>query len=386
MQESRLIKYIACEFAKCEKYIVNMFASFQVTRHKGSAHGYPTSFRAVMWGVFFFLMFAVLLGVGSEKWLQQHVKEKRNSFFRRGWVEHVLSADEQKRPGKRIVIISNSQGYGPEVSDRETYPALLETILVRQQYGEAQVLNWSIAGGQARDLTILAAAAKWLAPDILIFIDSPADFHRNRMKVDRKKGLRENFVTDSYYLLGYSSIRNALPSGFLSHFFRPIDYVDITLARIFVPWRYREIFSSALMRAEEFRPFDKTGKSKKWFVPPPDSREKYRQRKQRGMAKARKTIHPISTDRMSDELLNFFLDTTRDMTAERYFIFMPLHSSIRKKNILLGQELAARSAAKGFQVVDLSGSIPDKQFLTLTHLTKAGHATMAGLLAGVLEK
>ncbi|MDD3814835.1 MAG: hypothetical protein PHZ02_09325 [Desulfocapsaceae bacterium] len=355
-------------------------------RKKHTAKAELHSARSIIWGIFFFLMLTVIFGVFTGKWEDQHNPEKRNIFFRRGWVKHVLSADKIKRPDKLIVIISNSQGYGRELSDRETYPALLEKYLILRQKENVRVLNWSIPGGQVPDFTILAAAAKRLAPDILIFVDSPADFSNNRMELDPKKGLRKNFISDCHFLLWFSNIRKSIPSAFLAHFIRPIDYLDIFFAHIFAPWRYRDIFTSRLMQIEELRPFDKSGKSEKWFFQTAVPRQWYVDHLRAASTKAQTTTRPINISSISLELLSYFLDTTQDMKGEKYFVFMPLHSSIQKKNSLLLNEFTIRSAAKGFKVVDLSNKVPDNQYLTLTHFNAAGHATMAHLFVDLLAK
>ncbi|MFH2123809.1 MAG: hypothetical protein ABIJ50_10060 [Pseudomonadota bacterium] len=298
----------------------------------------------------------------------------------------MLSADKIQRPDKLIVIISNSQGYGRELSDQETYPVLLEKDLISQQKENVRVLNWSIPGGMMPDFIILAAAAKRLAPDILIFVDSPADCSNNRMELDKKEGLRKNFISDCRFLLWFSDIHKAIPSAFLAHFIRPIDYLDIFFAHIFTPWRYRDIFISRLMQTPELKPFDKSGKSEKWFFQTAVSRQHYADQLRTASTKAQRTTRPINMSSISFELLNYFLNTTQGMKGEKYFVFMPLHSSIQKKNSLLLTEFTTRSAAKGFKVVDLSNKIPDDQYLTLTHFNEAGHVTMAHLFVDILAK
>lgn len=344
------------------------------------------SMRSVIWALFFFLLLTAIFGVCADKWIKQHASEKRNIFFRRGWIEHVLSADKIKRPEKLIVIISNSQGYGREVTDQETYSTLLEKHLIQQQKEDVRVLNWSIPGGKVPEFIILAAAAKRLAPDILILIDSPANFSLNEVEFVKKEGLQKNFISDCRHLLWFSDIRRAIPSAFLTHFFRPVDYLDIALAHIFAPWRYRDIFISGLMQLQEFRPFDKSAKSEKWFYQAAGPRQGYANQLGAASAKAQIATQPMSINSTLLELLSYFLDTTQEMTSDKYFVFMPLHSSIQKKNSLLLNEFTTRSAVKGFKVVDLSNRIPDDQYLTLTHFNEAGHVTMAHLLADLLAK
>lgn len=363
--------------------LLTFFASL---RKKLTATEESHSMRSVIWAIFFFLLITAIFGVCTEKWKNQHNSEKRNIFFRRGWVEHVLSADKLKRPEKLIVIISNSQGYGREVFDQETYPALLEKYLIQQQKEDVRVLNWSIPGAKVPEFTILAAAAKRLAPDILIFIDSPANFFIEEVALDKKKDLQKNFISDCRLLLWFSDIRKAIPSAFLSHFFSPVDYLDIFFAHIFTPWRYRDIFISGLMQSQEFRPFDKSGKSEKWFFQAADPQQGSATQLRTASTKAQISTQPISISSIFLELLSYFLDTTQGMTSDKYFVFMPLHSSIQKKNSLLLNEFTTRSTVKGFKVVDLSNRIPDEQYLTLTHFNEAGHVTMAHLLVNLLAK
>ena len=345
-----------------------------------------SSQKSMMWIVLFLFIAMLFAGILFEKWHKKNAGEIRNSFFRRGWVEHVLSAKKNNKDETLIVIISNSQGYGREISDEATYSFLLEKQLEERFKKEVRVLNWSIPAGRAPEFVVLAAAAKCLEPDILFVISSPNNFQNRWMKLNQQNGSRKNWASDCYQLLGFSKVRKSIPQFFLSHFFRPIDHFDILLARCFKLWRYKEVIAEKLMEWKNIRAFEKHPQAEKWFFRPSPPKERLVSILKRAIARAETSNFSLASENISWELVEYFLSTSRNASSKKIYVSMPHHSSLKRATPGLSREFNAKFESEGFIVKDFSERIPDDHYLTLTHLNQSGHAAMADLLSGLAVK
>jgi hypothetical protein len=291
-----------------------------------------SSWRSVAWSVFFLFVLTIIIGIVFEIFHVQHAVETRNTFFRRGWVEHVYSAGKKKGTEKLVVIISNSQGYGREVADKATYSSLLESHLVDKLGQKVRVLNWSVAAGRAPEFVVLAAALKRLEPDVFLFISNPENFRKIWMTLDREDGSRQHWGSDCYQLIGFSDIRKNIPQSFLDHFFRPIDYFDIYLARIFQLWRYKEVVVSKLMSLENLRPFEKNSQDENWFFDSPLSKEEYTYYLNQTIENTGGKSKILKKRNISGKLMDYFFETARQLSGKKIYVSMPLHSSLSKNN------------------------------------------------------
>ena len=294
---------------------------------------------------------------------------------------------KEKKEEILIVIISNSQGYAREISDESTYSSLLEKQFAVKRGKKVRVLNWSIPGGVAPEFAVLLAAAIRLEPDVFLFISSPTNFEKKWMKL-REDGSRKIWASDSYQLIGFSNIRKYLPQQFLSHFFRPIDYLYIYFERFSKPLMYKELLISKLMKVEWLRPFEKYPDAENWFFKAAPSREKYREeyanflKSEISNDKQRKKV--IGENEVSQELIDYFFNVSDKLTGKKIYISMPIHSVKSNKDILLRDEFSGKFEAEGFVVKDFSQKIPDNHFITLTHFDESGHSIMAMLLSDLV--
>ena len=195
---------------------------------------------------------------------------KRNPFFRRGWYEHVLNAQPKQEGETLIVLISNSQAYGREVSDPLTYPVLIEKELERRRGKPVRVLNWALFGGNAAEYVILGVAAKRLNPDYLLLVSGALNFDNMRVSRETRPSLQSAWATDVYHLLAHPDIRKEVPEHFLLESLTSTGWIDISLGRLWSVWRYRDFFLARWRTVNLFgegflSEFDPDRHSNTWF-------------------------------------------------------------------------------------------------------------------------
>jgi hypothetical protein len=142
----------------------------------------------------------------------------RNPYYRRAWLEYTQpDAERVNDPNvRRIIVISNSQGFMREHPDAEaglSYPAQLEQLLNEADPGtQYEVLNWSIGGGSSPEYTVLAARAGAHDPDIVVLAPfTPNYVRRDVLEADSLSF----FISDVYQLAYLPEVRQHLPERFL---------------------------------------------------------------------------------------------------------------------------------------------------------------------------
>ncbi|MBN1672797.1 MAG: hypothetical protein JXR37_17265 [Kiritimatiellae bacterium] len=322
--------------------------------------------------VAFFCAFVVLFGMGlnalTGMWHGACSGGRRNPHFRRAWAEHVSSAFP-RQPGERlIVIISNSQGYGRELDDAQTYPRLLEGKLAERLNGPVRVLNWSVPAGVGVEYVLLGAAAARLAPDVLMLVAGPGNFDASWLRVDTDPARRAAWPSDNRYLLGFGDVRRRVPREFLSRYIRPIDWVDIMLGRACPVWSYRHLPAAWLMRFRPLHAFERSPEKETWFYGP-----------SRAPARPVLVYPPIAVDW---DLVRDYLGATQGMSGtRRVFVSMPLHTRRRGRASGFLARMRADCAAAGVEVWDCAGILPDHQYFVTTHADREGHEVFAEHLA-----
>jgi len=137
--------------------------------------------------------------------------ESRNPHFLGDWVGYTEPPSGEKT-GYRVIVISNSQGFMRERPEAELcYSGMLEAKLRVSGYGEnAEVLNWSIPGGGAMELIILAARAVAHQPDVVILSGYNNDFNEywNQQKLS-------SMASDIVHLAYLAEVRKNIPRRFL---------------------------------------------------------------------------------------------------------------------------------------------------------------------------
>lgn len=92
----------------------------------------------------------------------------RNPLQKRGWPEYTRGKSSQE--GKLVVIISNSQGIGKEITaPGSTYSGLLRERL-KAMMPEVLLENWSCAGIRTADIEMLSLRAVERKADLVLFV------------------------------------------------------------------------------------------------------------------------------------------------------------------------------------------------------------------------
>ncbi|MBN1557149.1 MAG: hypothetical protein JW951_03280 [Lentisphaerae bacterium] len=106
------------------------------------------------------------------------VEAQRNPYRFRGWPEYV--EQHETAPGvKRLVLLTNSQGYAGEIPAYKIYPYRLEMLLRGEGAGGStrwEVLNWATDGITTIEQSILAAYLQTLTPDVVLVVTGYADY------------------------------------------------------------------------------------------------------------------------------------------------------------------------------------------------------------------
>lgn len=341
--------------------------------------------RTLLWSAVFLGFFSYIFLTFVTHWINTKSDLKRNSLFRRGWVEFTYESTKHQPDETLVIIVSNSQGYGGEVEDNATYASRLEQLSAANNQKKFRVLNWSIYGGHVIEMAILAAAAKRLEPDLFFYVENPSRFHHRLIRYKTGKGKSIGISSDIEFLLWYSEIRDSIPKRFLTSFFRPIDYVEIALAHIFKPYRYRELLLSGLTLPAPFKPFDKREHLGLWnqnFV----SRERLLRQLRQNEKMAKQGRPVVNPKDIGWDLVSDFFQAADGMTGEKYFIQMPLHSLAHKQNEAIIEDFTRIGEESSFNVIDFTQNIPDEEFVSLTHLNEAGHQRMAALLVKLIDR
>lgn len=325
----------------------------------------------VLYFFIFLLLLDFIVTASFEAW-RSSLKEKRNPLNRRNCVEHVYKNTPRQVNETLIIIISNSQGYGDEVEDSETYPYILETKLRAVSKSPVRILNWSICGSAGPEMILLAAAAQRLNPSVVMVILSPDAFIHRLVERDEKTELLRPFASDSIQLMAYSDVRENLSKTYLKYFLRWIDRVDIYLARFYAPWRYRTLPLAFLAHFETFKFFEPNRRAYAWL-------DEYRGRF--GLFEKSEKV-----DRLFDpEFFECFKETMRVFSCRHLVIVMPMknHKDVHNRDSISDYENAVKNTDIEFH--DLSFKLDDDAFITFFHLNKKGHSDMANLLAEILS-
>ena len=143
--------------------------------------------------------------------------EPRNPNFRRAWP--AFTEPRTRGPNdKLIILISNSQGYAPELHDGEQcYAHQLQMLLNEPDSGHRYtVANWSIGGGSGPEMLLLAARAIEHKPDLLMLVTHSEPFTHTRVKLELSM-----HISDSNQLACDPEVRASLPDWFRTKLGRP---------------------------------------------------------------------------------------------------------------------------------------------------------------------
>lgn len=309
----------------------------------------------------------LLLDGAFGAWRRSVEHSHRNPLFRRGWREHVRGVEPKREGEKLIVLISNSQGYGREVSDAETYPALLEGMLNERWQRPVRLVNWSLPGGSAPEFTLLCAAAHRLRPDIVLVASSPANFNASLL-VSQMGGLvQQPWSSDIPHILAFEEVRRRVSPAFLERYFSALERIDLCVSAVFRPWGYRSLPSAWLMRFEALRAFERHPANETWFF---------------GHIEHPARIIPIHPRApVSWTLVDEVVRALDEPIVRPVFVAIPRHSVQGELDDEFRDGMRGRFESIGGSFLDLSRALPDVHFQTATHLSADGHKQLAHLLA-----
>src|SRR5512134_3342491 len=95
----------------------------------------------------------------------------RNPHLRRDWDNFIRVTGVPPDPEIRELLLSNSQGNGPEYPDRATYPWLLQDTLNEGRTGPpVRVVNWSFGPNRVPEAVLLLARAQDLQPHLTVSV------------------------------------------------------------------------------------------------------------------------------------------------------------------------------------------------------------------------
>jgi hypothetical protein len=162
--------------------------------------------------------------------LDRKKKQFRNPYFRRGWPEYTNATVSIDDKSKKMIIISNSQGFGREFIGNKTYTSQLQARF-KKDGKQINVINWSAPGAIAHDLLLLTAKSLVDDVDCVLIIT----FCENFRKRDVDKPLSYS-AQDTPYMLTNELVRSILPDSIieladvkhkmmiLSLFYRGVEY------------------------------------------------------------------------------------------------------------------------------------------------------------------
>jgi hypothetical protein len=330
------------------------------------------------YAVAFLLLGEIVFPTALRHRLETSEERGRNPRGRRNWDEYVAKTSV-RRPGERVVLlVSNSQGRGPEVPVEETYPQLLQARLSRERPGaRVRVVNWSFGPDRVPEAILLLARAQDLDPDVLLVVQPPNWFREEDYTYHSRPTPLAMFPSD---LVDTAWIyRSRLPPDFVSHYIKPVQAVDAVLARGLPSYRYRDwpvsFFRHELPWLEAFVPErDRAA----WFL---EGRQRFR------TLQEQPRLDPalLGSPWPHPTLLRLFTEAAEPLRAHKVFVFQPHPFAVPPHEAAF---LALREylLAHGWRVWDMMKAVPWPFFLEgNVHFAARGHRIFAERLARRIE-
>ena len=310
------------------------------------------------------------------------VEQSRNPYRFRDWPRYVGAMDSPENPA-RVVLISNSQGYGGEYPAQKVYPARLEALLNERKTGGVahwEVLNFSLDGVTPMEYMALAARLREEKPTWLISISGCADYRSDNFD----KGF--SFCrTDLPQLLTTGSMARRLPLSFWRRHGRVEDVLTAWVTRRLPLLRFRDYAWSWLDTRFP-------GAQKAFYAP----RTTYRFWQLRGEALTApvgaslqgngEAQLDLTYDEKSAVLLGEFMAQLAEVPAEHKLVAAaPLRSTFADGRegpwvAAFRADLKRLAGEAGLPFWDLTEQLPPEDFITSNHLQDRNHKRMAALL------
>jgi hypothetical protein len=296
----------------------------------------------------------------------------RNAHLRRDWDNYIRVTSVPHDPEIRVLLLSNSQGNGPEYPDRVIYPWLLQDALNEGRTGPpVRVVNWSFGPNRVPEAIVLLARAQDLRPHLVVTAFHPTWFQAADYEFQGKDTPIAMFpgdVADTAWLY-----RDRLPPAFRDHYLKPVTAVSALFARHWPTYRFRDLPVSWLqVHVPWFRPFVPEGEWAAWSLA-----GRARRSRLQSQPLARPFVHVPHA-----ALMEMFTQAADRLAAPRVFVFQPHYYRLPQESDVPAVVTRALEA-RGFLVWDMSHAVPWQEFLEgqNIHLSDDGHRTFARALA-----
>lgn len=296
----------------------------------------------------------------------------RNAHLRRDWDNYVRATSIPHEPEVRILLLSNSQGNGPEYPDRVIYPWLLQDALNEGRTGPpVRVVNWSFGPNRVPEAVVLLARAQELRPHMMLAVFHPTWFQEADYAIQGRPTPLSMFpgdIVDTAWLY-----RGRLPPAFAARYVKPVTAVSATFARYWPAYRFRDLPVSWLqVNVPWFRPFVPEGEWAAWSLA-----GRARRSRLQSQPIARPFVHVPHP-----ALIEMFAEAAARLDATRVFVFQPHYFRLPQESNVPAT-VARALETKGFSVWDMSHAVPWQEFLEgqNIHLADDGHRTFARALA-----
>jgi len=297
----------------------------------------------------------------------------RNPHLRRDWDNYIGVTGHPRDPELRVLLLSNSQGNGPEYPEQVIYPWRLQELLNEGRTGPpVRVINWSYGPNRLPEGVVLLARAQELRPHVVLAVFHPGWFQEPDYVWQGRPTPLSMFpgdVVDTAWLY-----RDRLPAAFRAHYLTPVTAVSALFARAWPNYRFRDLPVSYLqVQLPWFRPFVPEGEWAAWFL----AGRARRSRLQAQPVAGRLPPPPTAP------LVDMFLEASaRVGAARRVFVYQPHYFRVRDPGPA-PEIVRRRLEGAGIQVWNMGEAVPWTQFLEgqNLHLADEGHATFATALA-----
>lgn len=271
-----------------------------------------------------------------------------------------------------MLLLSNSQGNGPEYPDRAIYSWLLQDLLNAGRTGPpVRVVNWSFGPNRVPEAVALLARAQDLKPHLVLSVFHLAWFQDADYEIAGRPTPLAMFpgdVVDTAWLY-----RARTPPAYRAHYLRPATAINAFFARYWPTYRFRDLPVSYLQVTQPwFQPFVPEGDWAAWFLA---ARARH----------SRLQAQPIARTMPGaprPELVEMFGEAAARLPGKHVFVLQPHYYRLEQTSDAYAG-LPAALARHGIETWDMSAAVPWRQFLEGQHLHLAdeGHRTLAAALA-----
>jgi hypothetical protein len=341
--------------------------------------------RLIMWTLLLLLVTeAVWLSAFRSGFPIPQPYPKRNPWFRANWERFILQVPPKPASVFRVLVISNSQGFGRATPEAQIYPAVLERMLNEDAPAgtRCEIINWSVPGGQVPEYLFLLLHSGEARPDFVIcscslsnFTLSAVDYTLDTVGSDIPLGL---FRWEHFGRFSAEFRRRYLTLNFMLHSVLYRHTGSLPLAS----W-----VTDSLKQARDVRRLLDPHMQNQWLFG--QGRVDAQSRRRRRGEVLRKMVR--RTDRIETFLMEEFFCTIEGTGLPVLVIDQPMAIGDRPKARSNYDQVAGifRAAAEKHPAVDFREmvfDIPTDEFLDIVHFTPAGHQRFARLLVPVVRQ